>query len=216
MGWEVKKEGIDDSKMASDSCQIEEIRAGIKISKVPSRFPRNGRTNVPSQQLSQSKYKNSLDNNCMPGSELYTADSCGSLFCPSYFIQSLRFVGRNAKIRPDTQKKASAAQVRGRQRQTFVRLVFFFPPLGARCMLGTVVPEHCLASPVPRCLASSGASKRFLMFRASFEPNANLQSATARADSLSDAAKARFLRAAVAVAAPVVVGKNVLEARFIS
>lgn len=80
-------------------------------------------------------------------------------------------------------------------------------------MLGTVVPEHCLASPVPRCSASSGASKRFLMFRATFEPNANLQSATARADSLPDAATARFHRAAMAAA--VVVGNSVLEARFI-
>lgn len=54
------------------------------------------------------------------------------------------------------------------------------------------------------------------MFRASFEPNANLQSATARADSLPDAGMARFLRAAVAAAVVVVavVGKSVLEARF--
>lgn len=58
------------------------------------------------------------------------------------------------------------------------------------------------------------------MFRASFEPNANLRSATARADSLPDAATPRFhcvaAAAAAAVAAvAVVVGKKVSEARFI-
>lgn len=57
------------------------------------------------------------------------------------------------------------------------------------------------------------------MFRASFEPNANLRSATARADSLPDAAMPRFHRAAAAAAAvaavAVVVGKKVSEARFI-
>lgn len=53
------------------------------------------------------------------------------------------------------------------------------------------------------------------MFQAPFEPNANLKSATARDDSLSDAATARFLRAAVAAAVAVAVGKNVLEAHFI-
>lgn len=57
------------------------------------------------------------------------------------------------------------------------------------------------------------------MFRASFEPNANLRSATARADSLPDAATPRFHRAAAAAAAvaavAVVVGKKVSEARFI-
>lgn len=59
------------------------------------------------------------------------------------------------------------------------------------------------------------------MFRASFEPNANLRSATARADSLPDAATPRFHRAAAAAAAvavaavAVVVGKKVSEARLI-
>lgn len=56
------------------------------------------------------------------------------------------------------------------------------------------------------------------MFRASFEPNANLRSATARADSLPDAAMSRFHRAAAAAAVAavaVVVGKKVSEARFI-
>lgn len=99
--------------MASDSCQIEEIRARIKICQVPSRLPRNGHTNVPSQQLLQRKNKNSLDNNCMPGPELYTTDSGGFLFCQSYFIQSLRFVCANAKIRPDAKKKKKASAVGG-------------------------------------------------------------------------------------------------------
>lgn len=155
----------------------------------------------------------------MPCSELHAANSCSSLFRTAFFYSSLRFVCRYyAKVRPDAtkkKKKAPAARARGRRRGTFLPLLFFLP--GSEVHAGYCSSEHCLASPVPRCSASSCASKSLLMFRASFEPNANLRSATARADSLPDAAKPRFHRAAAAAVAAVavVVGKKVSEARFI-
>lgn len=124
----VQADGVGGLKMKDETTQrrhqihvrLKRLERGLKYAKSRPGF-------VPSQQHSHRKNKNSLGNNCMPGSELYAADSCSSLFSPSYFIQSLRFVCRYAKIRPDAKKKkASAARARGSRRRTFVPLVFYF------------------------------------------------------------------------------------------